>query len=124
VTDIKARAAPQTIKYLRLCPGQLVRFAGPAKIPEGSCARVVAVEQDWKMIEQVGSRAAAKGGRAPRVPKRDMVVKEGDTLSLGGQSLKFHQTPGHTPGVLTTEAITVYDGRTPYKAIVWGGAGY
>ena len=29
-----------------------------------------------------------------------------------------------TPGVLTTEGITVYDGRTPYKAIVWGGAGY
>jgi metallo-beta-lactamase class B len=53
-----------------------------------------------------------------------MVVKEGETLTLGGQTLTFHLTPGHTPGVLTTEGITVYDGGKPYKAILWGGAGY
>ena len=120
----KVSVDPKTIKYIILSHGHLDHFGGAAKIQEASGARVVAVEQDWKMIEQVGSRPDAKGGPAPRVPKRDMVVKEGDTLSLGGQSLKFHQTPGHTPGVLTTEGITVYDGRTPYKAIVWGGAGY
>jgi metallo-beta-lactamase class B len=58
------------------------------------------------------------------VPKKDVVVKEGDTLALGGQTLTFHLTPGHTPGVVTTEGITVYDGGRPYRAILWGGAGY
>jgi len=120
----KVGVDPKSIKYIILSHGHLDHFGGAAKIQEASGARVLAVEQDWKMIEQVGSRAGANGAPAPRVPKKDMVVKEGDTLSLGGQSLKFHQTPGHTPGVLTTEGITVYDGRTPYKAIVWGGAGY
>ena len=52
------------------------------------------------------------------------LAQEGDTLALGGQTLKFHVTPGHTPGVVTTEGITVLDGGRPYKAIVWGGAGY
>ena len=104
--------------------GHLDHFGGAAKIQEASGARVVAVEEDWKMIEQVGGRPGRGGAPAPRVPKRDMVVKEGDTLTLGNQTFKFHQTPGHTPGVLTTEGITVYDGRTAYKAIVWGGAGY
>jgi len=57
-----------------------------------------------------------------RVPKRDMVVKDGDTLTVGNQTLKFHQLPGHTPGVLMTEGILVYDGGTPYKAVVPAGA--
>src|SRR5207237_1880551 len=104
--------------YIILSHGHLDHFGGAAKIQEASGARVIAVEQDWKMIEQVGSRSGANGAPPPRVPKRDMVVREGDTLTLGGQSLKFHQTPGHTPGVLTTEGITMYARRTPYKEMV------
>src|SRR5256886_10439844 len=78
----KVGVDPKTIKYIILSHGHLDHFGGAAKIQEASGARVVAVEQDWKMIEQVGSRPDAKGGPAPRVPKRDMVVKEGDTLAL------------------------------------------
>ena len=115
---------PKSIKYIILSHGHVDHFGGAAKIQEASGARVVAVEEDWKMIEQAGSRPGGAGGPPTRVPKRDMVVKEGDTLSLGGQKLFFHQTPGHTPGVLTTEGIIVYDRGTPYKAILWGGAGY
>src|SRR6266550_1694292 len=120
----KVGVDPKSIRYIILSHGHLDHFGGAAKIQEASGARVVAVEEDWKMIEDVGSRQGRGGTPPPRVPKKDMVVKEGETLNLGGQALKFHQTPGHTPGVLTTEGITLYDGRTPYKAIVWGGAGY
>ena len=120
----KVGVDPKSIKYIILSHGHLDHFGGAAKIQESSGAHVVAVEEDWKAIEQVGSHQGRGGEPAPRVPKRDMVIKEGDTLTLGGQTLKFHQTPGHTPGVLTTEGITVYDGGKPYKAIVWGGAGY
>jgi len=120
----KVGVDPKTIKYIILSHGHLDHFGGAAKIQEVSGARVVAVDEDWKMIEEAGSRPGRGGAPAPRVPKRDMVVKEGDTLAVGGQTFKFHQTPGHTPGVLTTEGITVYDGGKPYKAIVWGGAGY
>jgi metallo-beta-lactamase class B len=112
------------IKYILLSHGHLDHFGGAARIQELSGARVGAVEEDWKMIEQVGSRPGRDGSSPPRVPKRDMVFKEGDTLVLGDQTLKFHQHPGHTPGVLSTEGITVYDGGKPYKAFVWGGSGY
>ena len=119
----KAGADPKSIKYIILSHGHVDHFGGAAKIQEASGARVVALDEDWKMIEQTGSRGG-RGGSATRVPKRDMVVKDGDTLAFGGQTLKFHQTSGHTPGVLTTEGITVYDNGRPYKAIVWGGSGY
>jgi metallo-beta-lactamase class B len=120
----KAGVDPKSIKYIILSHGHLDHFGGAAKIQEASGARIVAVEEDWRMIEQTGSRRGGNAATPPRVLKRDMVVKEGETLTLGPQTLKFHQTPGHTPGVLTTEGITVYDGGRPYKAIVWGGAGY
>jgi metallo-beta-lactamase class B len=120
----KVGVDPMSIRYIILSHGHLDHFGGAAKIQEASGARVVAAEEDWKLIEQVGSRPGRAGGPPPRVPKRDMVVKDGDPLALGGQTLKFHVTPGHTPGVLTTEGITVRDGGTSYKAIVWGGAGY
>src|SRR5258705_1253484 len=112
------------IKYILLSHGHLDHFGGAARIQELSGARVGAVEEDWKMIEQVGSRSGRDASPPPRVPKRDMVFKEGDTLVLGDQTLKFHQHPGHTPGVLSTEGVTVYDGGKPYKAVVWGGSGY
>ena len=120
----KVGVDPKSIRYLILSHGHLDHVGGAAKIQEASGARVVAAEGDWTMMEQLGSRPGRGGGPPPRVPKRDMVVKDGETLSLGGQTLKFHLTPGHTPGVLTTEGITLYDGGRPYKAIVWGGAGY
>ena len=119
----KVGVDPTSIKYIVLSHGHLDHFGGAAKIQEASGARVAAAEEDWKMIEQVGSRPSRSGG-PPRVPRKDMVIREGDGLTLGGQTLTFHLTPGHTPGVVTTEGITVYDGGKPYKAIVWGGAGY
>jgi metallo-beta-lactamase class B len=51
-----------------------------------------------------------------------MVIKEGDTLTLGATTLKFHHHPGHTPGVLSAE-FTVYDNGTPHKAFWQGGDG-
>jgi metallo-beta-lactamase class B len=112
------------IKYILLSHGHLDHFGGAARIQELSGARVGAVEEDWRMIEQVGSTPGWDGSPPPRVPKRDMVLKEGDTLVLGEQKLKFHQHPGHTLGVLSTEGITVYDTGKAYKALVWGGSGY
>jgi hypothetical protein len=51
-----------------------------------------------------------------------MVIKEGDTLTIGATMLKFHHHPGHTPGVLSAEFM-VYDNGTPHKAFWQGGGG-
>jgi hypothetical protein len=91
------------IKYILLSHGHLDHFGGAARIQEASGARVAALDEDWQMMEQVGSRPGRDGGPSPRAPKRDMVVKEGDTLTLGGTTLKFYHHPGHTPGVLSAE---------------------
>jgi metallo-beta-lactamase class B len=112
----------EDIKYILLSHGHLDHFGGAARIQEASGARVAALDEDWQMMEQVASRPGRDGGPSPRVPKRDMVVKEGDTLTLGGTTLKFYHHPGHTPGVLSAE-FTVYDNGVPHQALWQGGGG-
>ena len=110
------------IKYIILSHGHLDHVGGAARLQEVTGARVVAVAEDWKMIEELDGRTSRRDPKPNRMPKRDMVVKDGGTLTLGNQTLKFHQLPGHTPGVLVTEGITVYDGTRSYKAVLSAGA--
>ena len=113
---------PKDIKYVVLAHGHLDHFGGAARIQEVSGARVGLTDIDWAAVEQVGSRPGRGGGPAPRVPKRDWIIKDGETLTLGGQTLKFYHTPGHTPGALSVE-YTVYDNGKPHKAFWSGGSG-
>ena len=122
--NIKKYVNPRDIKYIVLSHGHLDHFGGATKLQAATGARVVAVDEDWKMMEDFKAKPPAAGQAPDVAPKRDMVVKEGDHLDLGNQHLIFHHTPGHTPGVLTTEGIFVYDNGTPHKAILWGGGGY
>jgi metallo-beta-lactamase class B len=110
------------IKYIVLSHGHLDHFGGASRIQELSGARVVTLDEDWKMIEQFAVTPPRNGGPIPASPKRDMVVKEGDTLSLGGETLTFYKHPGHTPGSLTA-TFTVYDNGVPHKALMFGGPG-
>jgi metallo-beta-lactamase class B len=111
------------IEYIILSHGHLDHVGGAARLQEATGARVVAVAEDWKMIEDLDGRTSRRDPKPNRMPKRDMVVKDGDTLTLGNQRLKFHQLPGHTPGVLVTEGITVHDEGRSYKAVLSAGAG-
>src|SRR6267143_712919 len=53
---------------------------------------------------------------------RDLVIKDGDTLTLGDTTIKFYITPGHTPGVTSIE-FPVFDQGKRYKAFMFGGMG-
>ena len=113
------------IKYIILSHGHLDHVGGAAKIQEATGARVLAMAQDWDMMAALdGKPGNRENGGINRMPKKDMVIKEGDHLDLGDQHLTFHWTPGHTPGVTTTEGIKVYDNGTPHTAILMGGGGY
>jgi hypothetical protein len=54
-------------------------------------------------------------------PRRDIAVKDGDTITLGSTTIKLHVVGGHTPATLGVD-FTVYDGGKPYRAFMFGGA--
>lgn len=113
---------PEDIKYILITHSHLDHFGGAVRLKALTGARIGAVAADWEMIEATGKRPGRNGGPSPAVPARDMVIKDGDTLTLGNTTLKFYETPGHTVGVLSAE-FTVFDNGKPHKAFLWGGPG-
>ncbi len=100
---------PREIRYVFISHGHTDHFGGALDIQELSGARVGATAADWESIEASGS-----------APTRDMVLADGDTLSVGATEFRFHVTPGHTPGVLSIE-FPVHDGDQTHKAFFFGG---
>lgn len=54
------------------------------------------------------------------VPRRDVEVKDGDTLTMGDTTIRVFLTPGHTPGTLSLLIPTRYRGE-PHTVVFEGG---
>jgi metallo-beta-lactamase class B len=113
---------PKNIKYILVSHGHLDHFGGVARIQMLSGARVATLEEDWQLMEAAAKAPGRGNAPPPLVPKRDMVIKEGDTVTLGNTSLKVYKLPGHTAGSPSFE-FTVMDGGRPHKAFLFGGPG-
>ena len=110
------------IKYIVLAHGHLDHVGGAKRFQDLTGARVMAAEEDWKMIEALQGTTGNRDPKPNQMPKRDMVMKDGQSLKIGDQDIRFIVTPGHTPGVLSAYNITVKEGNNTYKAF-WGGGG-
>ena len=118
----KAGFDPKNIKYILLSHGHLDHFGGASRLQALSGARVATLEEDWQLIEKAFGAPANPNRPLGPVLKRDMVIKEGDTITLGKTSLKVYKLPGHTAGSPSFE-FTVYDNGKPHKAFLFGGPG-
>ena len=101
------------VKYVLILQGHWDHYMGARTLQdEHTDALFGAAEEDWKMIE------ADQGDRAPR---RDFVIEEGGTLTLGDTTLHFEITPGHTPGT-TSIRLPVFDNGQRHEAYFHGGS--
>jgi metallo-beta-lactamase class B len=123
VTDniTKAGFDPRRIRYILITHGHLDHFGGAAKIQALSGARVAMLEEDWQLT-LAAAKTPNRNQTAEQPLKRDLVIKEGDTVTLGTTSIKVFKLPGHTPGSASFE-FTVHDGARTHKAFVFGGPG-
>jgi metallo-beta-lactamase class B len=108
---------PANIKYLIIGQAHFDHLGAAKRIQDTYKARVGMGEADWTFMEQT----AAAGRLRADPPRRDLVIRDGDTITLGKTTLKFYSTPGHTPGTISFE-FPVYDNGKPHVAFVFGGS--
>lgn len=110
---------PKNIKYILCTHGHFDHCEGAGIIQELSHARIGMTEPDWQMAEW-----KIKEGYESVTTKltRDMVIHDGDSLKLGNTMVRFYETPGHTPGVLSM-SFPVKHGPNTYLAFLFGGVG-
>ena len=108
---------PNNIRYLIIGQAHFDHLGAAKQIQDMYKARVGMGEADWTFMEQT----AAAGRLRADPPRRDLVIRDGDTITLGKTTLRFYSTPGHTPGTISFE-FPVYDNGKPHVAFVFGGS--
>jgi metallo-beta-lactamase class B len=115
---------PADVRLVLLGHGHADHYGGAAYFQTRYGARVATTEADWETIAQAA--ANARPGDGPP-PMRDMIVREGQPIVLGGISITPVEVPGHTPGALAF-IFPVFDGGAQHMAGLFGGtvlaAGY
>ncbi len=107
---------PNDIRYLIVTHAHYDHVGGTARFQREFGPVVMMTEEDWQMTTEPAVY------REYPTPVRHLSAANGATLNLGRTQLRFMQTPGHTPGVLST-LFTVYDDGFPHNAFMFGGVG-
>ena len=117
----KVGVDPADIKYVLMTHGHFDHVGGAYKLKPLTKARFVMTETGW--AEAMASAKASQG--TPRqwtMIEKDVVVKDGDVITLGDTSFGVYETPGHTFGTASF-AFPVRDGVRTYQAFTVGGLG-
>jgi len=104
---------PAQIKYAIVSHGHGDHSGGAKYLQDHFNTRILLSAADWDLLDR-------SNGTKPR---RDMVVADGQTLTLGDTTLTMYLTPGHTPGTIST-IVPVKDNGRPHVMAEWGGTAF
>ncbi|MGL5989440.1 MBL fold metallo-hydrolase [Cetobacterium sp.] len=110
---------PKEIKYIIVTHGHGDHYGGANYIRSKYNSKVVMTSVDENLMNTLNV-----GPNSPRSPKTpvDILVKDGDKITLGNTSVQIIETPGHTPGGLSVIFPVKNDGKEEIVAM-WGGTG-
>jgi metallo-beta-lactamase class B len=118
----------ETVPVIRAAIGKLGFAFSDVKILLGSHAHPDHMQGDALVKELTGARVMAMAQDVPALQNMragnkphpiDRVLKDGDTVELGGVILTAYLTPGHTKGC-TTWTLKVADEGKMYDAVILG----
>ncbi len=102
---------PADIRYVLISHGHLDHAGGAKLLQQRFGARLLMSAADWDMVERDSPRWR---------PKRDLVITDGQKLTLGDTTLTMYLTPGHTNGTVST-LIPLADRGQKHVGVLWGG---
>jgi metallo-beta-lactamase class B len=112
---------PDDIKYIIVTHAHDDRYWGAKALQDTyPNARVAMSAADWDIVAKDNSPAQFK-------PRKDMVVTDGQKITLGDVTVTAYITPGHTPGTLSliieplTNRKSIASDNERHVASIWGG---
>ena len=111
---------PADVKYVIVGHGHFDHFGGAPYFQDKYKARVAMSALDWDLIERPNPNANPNQANRPR-PRRDVVVTDGQKITVGDTTITLHVTPGHTVGSLAFLIPVKYQGK-PLTALMLSGA--
>jgi len=105
---------PAKIKYVIVTHGHADHYAGAPYLQNRLGVRILMSAADWEFMKSQGN---------PNWPQRDLVVTDGQKLTLGDTMLTLYLTPGHTPGTISL-LVPLKDGGKEHLAAMWGGTAF
>jgi metallo-beta-lactamase class B len=118
----KLNLDPASVKYVLLGHGHADHFGGARYFQDQYGAKIGTAAEDWDLIDPPSplANAPANANNPASRPKRDLVLKEGQPITLGGTTITPIAIPGHTPGSMAF-IFPVKEGNRSYVAGLFGG---
>jgi metallo-beta-lactamase class B len=112
---------PNNIKYLIITHGHDDRYYGAKSLQDTyPNMRVAMSAADWDLV-------AKDNGPARFKPRKDMVITDGQKITLGEVTITAYVMPGHTPGALSLIIEPLWNKKSVnsdndrHVAMLWGG---
>ena len=112
---------PDDIRYIIVTQAHDDRYWGARALQDAyPDARVAMSAADWDVVAADNSPAQFK-------PRRDLVITDGQQITLGDLTVTLYVTPGPTPGTLSmiieplTNRTSVASDDERHVAAIWGG---
>jgi metallo-beta-lactamase class B len=105
---------PANVKYVIILAPHDLHYGSAKRFQDQYGSHVMLSEKDWSIIERT------KYVPASLKPKKDMVVTDGQKLTLGDTTLTIYLTPGHGPDSLSI-LVPLKDGNERHLGALIGG---
>lgn len=112
---------PAQIKYVLVTHGHWDHYGGATYFQDTFGSRIGLTGPDWYLMARLEADSPARMD-VPR-PREDLVISDGQQLTLGDTTVTLYITPGHTPGTLSA-IVPVRDGKAVHKLSLLGGTAF